>query len=445
MSPFRPHFAYVFERFPSFTQTFCVREVRELQRRGARLALFSIRDTREETVRHFPPDLVEQVTFLPPAKQLAEEVQRLKEQNLLPPHFVVTLRHWGKRPDKQRLYEAAWIGYKLRAARVTHVHTHFAGVGARACWWLRRFFGVSYSFTGHANDLFCPDEATDLKLPRLVEDAACVVAVSDFTAGWLRRNFPEAASRVRRVYNGLDTRTLAGTAALHAKSDPPLIVSVGRLIEKKGFDDLIRACAALRERGLDFRCVIAGDGPLRDNLRALVTVSGLEDRVTLAGPKSQEEITELLGRARVFALPCVTETDGGKDVLPTVIMEAMAAGLPCVSTRVAGVPEMIVENKTGFLTDERRPEAFANALEPLLRDAALAAEMGAAGQALARERFDQSVTGEHLLRELTAFCGFPGAFRLPGMKGPALRFHLFRRFTRAVRPPRHRRDRPVFP
>ena len=139
----RPHFAYVFERFPSFTQTFCAREVLELQRQGTRLLLFSIRSTGEETLRHFPQELIDQVITLPPADVLTREVEAMKERRELPQAMVLTLRGWSGRPDKARIYEAARIGQKLRAAGVRHVHTHFAGLAARTAWWIRQFYGLS--------------------------------------------------------------------------------------------------------------------------------------------------------------------------------------------------------------------------------------------------------------------------------------------------------------
>ena len=430
----RPHFAYVFERFPSFTQTFCAREILELQRQGTRLLLFSIRSTGEETLRHFPQELIDQVITLPPAEVLTREVEAMKERRELPQAIVLTLREWSGRPDKARVYEAAWIGQKLRAAGVRHVHTHFAGLAARTAWWIRQFYGLSYSFTGHANDLFCPDEATGLKLPRLIQDAAAVIAVSDYTAAWLRGNHPAAAGRIHRVYNGLDldpiTRATAGTA----KITPSVIFSVGRLIEKKGFDDLIRACALLRDQGLPFQCRITGDGPLQDALASQIQTAGLSGQVTLTGPLSQPDIIQQLGQATVFALPCVTEADGGRDVLPTVLMEAMAAALPCVSTTLAGVPEMVLPEKTGLLTPERDPAGTAAALTRILTDPALAHRFGQAGLALARERFAKEVTAAHLRRVLTS----SGKVNGPPASLPLAAAHLrqsLRRFSKPLRSP----------
>jgi colanic acid/amylovoran biosynthesis glycosyltransferase len=393
------HFAYVFERFPTFTQTFCVREVLELERQGLRPLIFSVRDTRDEVLRDFPEELVERVHVLPPEKELVEFIKIEKEANRLPQETVLTLRQWGERPDKMRVYEAAYIGQKMLAAGVRHAHAHFAGVGARVCWWLRWCYDFTFSFTGHANDVFCDDNESPITLQRLMNDASLVVTVSDFTAGDLHHRFPAAARNVRRVYNGLD---LARFEVRHAPTHPPLIFSVGRLIEKKGFDDLITACARLKERGLSFRCEIAGDGPLETELREQIDRLGVGDRVTLLGATTQGEIIGKLGETRVFALACVTERDGGRDNLPTVLMEAMAAKIPCVSTRLAGVPEMVEDGVSGLLVEERHPDELAAALEKVLVDDELAQRFGEAGHARAQRLFAQEVTASQLLRLFAA-------------------------------------------
>lgn len=415
----------------------------ELQRQGARLMLFSIRGTGDEMVRHFPASLRDQVITLPPPGALSAEIEAMKDRRELPQSVILTLRHWGGRPDKARVYEAAWIGQRLRAEGVRHVHTHFAGIGARTAWWIRQFYGCSFSFTGHANDLFCPDNATDLKLARLMSDASCVVAVSEWTAEWLRDRFPGSARRIHRVYNGLDLEPIVQATAGAEKMTPPLILSVGRLIEKKGFDDLIRACAILRSQGTAFQCRIVGDGPLLHQLAAQIAEVRLTDHVFLEGPCSMDDIIARLGQTSVFALPCVTESDGGRDVLPTVLMEAMAAGLPCVSTRLAGVPEMVIHNQTGLLTDERDPVATAGALKILLTDPEKARRFGQAGLALARRLFSKQTTAASLRLLLTAngkVNGPPDATALAGAHFQ----QLLRRCSPVLRAPRHGKQA-VFP
>jgi glycosyltransferase involved in cell wall biosynthesis len=260
---------------------------------------------------------------------------------------------------------------------------------------MRRFFGISYSFTGHANDLFC-EEQFPVTLDDLIGESRFVATVSDFSRRWLSEKYPAAASKFHRVYNGIQVdRFQRGESAA-----PPVILSVGRYIEKKGFGDLIEACRLLRDQGVAFRCLIVGTGPLEEALKTQVDSAGLKGSVEVTGPRSEKEVIMLLSTAEIFALPCTTDQEGGMDNLPTVIMEAMAAGLPVVSTPLAGVPEMMVEGKTGLMAGERCPEELAESISMILKDKALAQEMGRAGQRMAEERFAVGVTARQLKRLL---------------------------------------------
>jgi glycosyltransferase involved in cell wall biosynthesis len=238
----------------------------------------------------------------------------------------------------------------------------------------------------------------------LFRDASLIATVSDYTARNLRTRFPDAAPRVQRVYNGLDLQpfTEARARANRVRAAGG-ILSVGRLIEKKGYDDLIAACAILRDKGIKFHCRIVGEGPLEAELKSQISDLKLGEMVALTGPLPMNEITRLLAEeTQVFALACKTERDGGKDNLPTVLMEAMAASLPCVSTKLAGVPEMVVDGVTGLLCEERRPADFARLLETLLSDSERCEQMGRAGLAHAKQHFAKEVTSKCLLRAFAA-------------------------------------------
>ncbi len=377
-----------------------------MERQGMAPWIFSIRRPRNEPAQDFPPGLAERVRYLPEDAGLADEVRWLRRCDRLPEASRPDeLRLKGLR-DKTRVAEAAWLGTQCRTLGIGHVHTHFAGLAARAAYWLRTHFGVGYSLTAHANDVFCPPEdGLSVTLEELMRAARFVVTVSDFSAAQLRARFPFAAGKIHRVYNGIDTRGFArarpAVVAAGAGS-APLIVSVGRYIEKKGFSDLIAACARLRDRGVVFQCRIVGEGPLGGELAAEIEGSGLGGVVELTGPRSAGEVAALLAAARVFALPCVEEADGGMDNLPTVIAEAMAAGLPVVSTRLAGVPEMVLDGVTGLLVAPREPEALAGALARLLGEPVAAAAMGRAGRARARGMFEARETTRRLKRLLLA-------------------------------------------
>ena len=375
--------AYLFERFPSFTQTFCYREVAELQRQRVVPALFSIRRPAGELPQPWDQGIVKEVQYLPADEVVVREVDRALQKRRLPAEVAKEIETWGRKTDFLRLYQAAWLGPRLKALGMEHLHVHFAGMAARTAWWIRRFFAIGFSFTAHANDIFAP-KAFDISLAELVRNARAVVTVSHFGVRFLRDKFPDAADKIVCVYNGID---LGGFRETDFSAAPPKILSVGRLIEKKGFSDLIESCRLLRDRGLAFHCEIIGEGPLEEQLRSQIERAGLTTTLSLAGPRPQEEVVSELARSTVFALPSVTEQGGGMDNLPTVVMEAMAAGLPVVSTAIGGIPEMVVANRTGFLVPERNPVALADALAGLLEDHALVVSMGKEGRARAAELF----------------------------------------------------------
>jgi colanic acid/amylovoran biosynthesis glycosyltransferase len=388
-------FAYLFERFPSFTQTFCFREVEEMLRQGMSPAIYSIREADEGSA--FEASLLGQVQYLPKDEALNQAVREARAAHRIHSDVWDVFSGWGDRGDKTRLYEAAWLGLELKRRRIRHVHAHFAGIAARTAYWMKQFYGITYSFTGHANDIFCE---TDLpvSLDELVKEARLVATETDYSRDWLRRRCPQWAAKIERVHNGIHPGefTRADFAA-----EPPEIISVGRLIEKKGFGELIEACAMLRDRGVQYRCRIVGTGPLENALLDQIARAGLTGHVLLEGARPEADVIAFLRQARVFALACTRDADGGSDNLPTVIMEAMAAGLPVVSTRVAGVPEMIQDCATGRLLDEHDVPGLASALEGLLKDAALARQWGTAGRAMVERVFATERTTSELKHLLT--------------------------------------------
>jgi colanic acid/amylovoran biosynthesis glycosyltransferase len=387
-------FAYLFERFPSFGQTFCYREVAELDRQGIAPPIFSIRNPKDEPPQDWDERVVERVQYLPGEEELLHDVHRASKKGKLPREVIAALDDWGRRSDFLRLYQAAYVGLRLRDAGIRHVHAHFAGMAARTAFWIGRFFPISFSFTAHANDIFAPRDF-QIGLDKLVNAARLIVTETDYAERFLRERFPDSANRIHRIYNGLELALFKRT---DFSSTPPLIVAVGRLIAKKGFVDLLRACRLLRELARSFRCEIIGEGPLEQELREQIAQLELQGCVELPGPKPQHEIREHLAAATAFVLPSVIDPDGGMDNLPTVIMEAMATGLPVVSTSIGGIPEMVIENKTGFLVQPADVAALAGAIEKVISDRSLAQRFGQAGH----ERAQKLFSIEKNVRELCA-------------------------------------------
>ena len=389
-----PRFAYLFERFPSFGQTFCYREVAELDHQDITPPIFSIRNPTDEPPQDWDTRVVERVHYLPKEKELLEEVRHAAKKGEIGADIVAALDEWGRRTDFLRLYQAVYVGLRLQKMGINHLHAHFAGMAARTAFWINKFFSITFSFTAHANDIFSPRQF-EIGLDKLVDSARAIVTETDYAARFLCEQFPRRSDRVHRIYNGLDL-TEFGRADF--SSTPPLIIAVGRLIPKKGFSDLIRSCALLAERGKSFRCEIIGEGPLGEALRRQIDDMHLQNNVELIGAKPQTQLRGRLAAANVFVLPSVMDPDGGMDNLPTVIMEAMATGLPVVSTNIGGIPEMIIDNETGFLVEPGDTAAMADAIEIVINDSSSAARLGHSGYERARTLFSI----EKNVRELCA-------------------------------------------
>jgi Glycosyl transferases group 1 len=250
---------------------------------------------------------------------------------------------------------------------------------------LKRVAGFPFSFTAHAQD-FMVDLGSDELLRELCREAEFVVAVSNWSRDLLRRTCPDSAEKIVRVYNGIDPEEFPERAQFPERARPR-IVDVARLIEFKGHHFLVDACAELRRRGVEFECTIVGEGPWRERLEARIREHGLGDRVELAGLRTQEEVKRLLIGSDVFVLPSVVDSKGACDVLPTVILEAMATALPVVSTTLAGVPELVEDGVTGLLAEPGDPAGLADALARTLASRELRRSLGEAGRKRLEERF----------------------------------------------------------
>jgi colanic acid/amylovoran biosynthesis glycosyltransferase len=290
--------------------------------------------------------------------------------------------------------QAVRLAELVRERGIGHLHAHFASVATTVARLASLLSGVPYSFTAHAKDIYHESvEPEDLR--RKLADAHHVVTVSDYNLAHLRETYGPDADRVHRVYNGLD---LTDATWSDPADRPPLVVAVGRLVEKKGFDVLLDALALLHQRHPEVRAVIAGDGALAGDLQAQRDRLGLQSVVDLPGPLPQTQVRDLLARAAVFAAPCVVGPDGNRDGLPTVLLEAMAAGAPAVSTDVTGIPEVVRDDETGLLVPQHDPVRLAEAIERLVTDRPLGSRLSRAARALVESSFDVHVQAQSLRR-----------------------------------------------
>ena len=384
--------AYLFSRYPVVSQTFCDSEMLSLEAQGHRLVVASLNPP-PTSFRHERLRTLQAEVFYPPPASV------LKEISIPPAMATLAAAHdaaYGTSfKAATRARNAAWLAPVLARQGVRHLHIHFANRATHTALFLKKA-GFSFSFTAHAQD-YMVDLGSDRLLQELAREAEFTVAVSDFSQLDLHRRCPDSTRKIHRIYNGVRLADFPPTTA----ASPPgslHIVSIGRLIEFKGFHHLIEAVALLRSQGLNVTLEIIGEGPWRPQLLDLIASHALTGHVQLVGVLSQESIKSRLARSDVFALACCVDAQGASDILPTVIMEAMAARLPVVSTRVAGVPEMVVDGVTGRLTPPADPAALADALRELASDPSLRTALGTAGQALCAERFSLEKTAGELSR-----------------------------------------------
>jgi glycosyltransferase involved in cell wall biosynthesis len=379
-----PKIAYVVKRYPRYSETFIVSEILAHEAAGWDVEIFSLCPPVDT---HFQ-DALAQVRA--PVHYLPSEGSKVANfwtglvkagQNL--PDFWRHLES-AQTEEARDVFQGIALAGEARQRGVGHLHAHFASVATTVTRLAARFAGLPYSFTAHAKDIFHASvEPEDLR--RKLEDASAVVTVSDYNLQFLRRNFGPSATKVQRVYNGLDLERFQFEKRFECA---PLVLGVGRLVEKKGFSDLMAACGILRQRDVAFRCQIIGGGELEASLRGQIEALDLSERVQLLGPRPQTEVIECLQRAAVLAAPCVVGADGNRDGMPTVLLEAMALGTPCVSTDVTGIPEVLRPEQTGLMVGQHDPDALAAAIQRLLADGNLRVQLALQARRLVEREFD---------------------------------------------------------
>jgi colanic acid/amylovoran biosynthesis glycosyltransferase len=374
---------YVLKMYPRFSETFILTEILAMQELGVDLEIFSLRAPMDGRFHELLADVTAPVSYLAhrlrPAEAWALMARGHGELPGLPPVLAELLA-----ADVDDAVAAVDLALAVRAGGITHLHAHFGSVATTVARLAARITGIGYSFTAHAKDIF--HESVDpADLDRKLRDALAVVTVSDFNLRFLRGTYGWSAARVRRIYNGLDLRRFTFADPTDRQ---PVVVAVGRLVEKKGLGDLIDAIALLVRDGRPVSLQIVGSGPLEPALRAQIAALDLAGSVTLLGALPQARVRAVLRGAAVFAAPCVVGADGNRDGLPTVLLEAMACGTPCVATPVTGIPEAIRHRETGLLVPESDPSALADALAALLDDPALRLRYALAGRRLVERVFD---------------------------------------------------------
>lgn len=376
----RPRVAYVMSRFPKLTETFVLDEILELERSGVSVEVFPLWRESADVVHPEARPVVSRAHFTPtldaailgdnarcllraPARYLGT-LATLVRANLRSPRFLAgALAIFPK---------ACSFAVRMRALDVQHVHAHFASHPAAAAFVVGRLAGIPWSFTAHGSDL----HREQAMLREKVDEAKFVVAISQFNRRFILERVGESfADKIRVIHCGVDpdrhARGVLESGALE-------IGCIGTLHAVKGQRFLLDACAELSKLGVEWRCHLIGDGPDRRALESQARTLGLEGRVVFHGSCERERVRELLAGINVVVAPSVPTSDGRREGIPVVLMEAGACGLALVASRLSGIPELVVDGETGLLVEPGDAQGLARALARMAAEPETRARLGRA-------------------------------------------------------------------
>lgn len=375
---------YVVKRYPRYSETFIVNEILAHERAGLDVEIFALHPSEDPFFQDILAKVRAPVHYLPWRSHRATDFWELLKSTAsnMPGGFGSLADSDGM--TAREIAQASCLALLASQKNITHFHAHFATSATAVARLASKLTGIPYSFTAHAKDIFHEDvDLADLR--KKFRDACASVTVSDYNLHYLRETLGRASDGLRRIYNGLDLTSLKFEPM---PSTRPNIIGIGRLVEKKGFSDLIDACQILKSRDIDFDCQIVGTGEEEAALKDRICGHNLAEVVTLSGPRPQREIVGLIQRSSVLAAPCIVANDGNRDGLPTVLLEAMALGTACVATAVTGIPELVLDNETGLLLAPGDTVALADALQMLLLDGELSFRLASQARVLIEAEFD---------------------------------------------------------
>lgn len=399
----KPLIGYVLKRFPKLSETFILNEILELERQGLNLHIFSLRPPQDSVHHPAVQQVKAPVTYVPSLLPDADEQQEdaaleahqaFEREN--PERLESAMEFYTRCPedkDPNELLQACYLARDIQRLGIEHVHVHFANVPTATVELVQKLCNVSYSMTAHAKDIYLtPPDVLD----RRMTAADFVLTCTDFNRRHLSQ-ISKSTTPIHLSYHGIDLTqfTLESVESTIAQAGVYFqnphrtvrLLSVGRFCEKKGFYYLLNACCFLKAKKLPFTCTLVGYGPMQEQLEQLIDDYQLADVVTLAGKLTHDQVIEQYRRADIMVLPCVVTTDGDRDGIPNVLLEAMAMGLPVVSTNISGIGELIQSGRNGLLVPQRNVEDLAIALERLIHDPSLRKRLGNAGQRTVHQQF----------------------------------------------------------
>ena len=403
-----PKLAIVLKGYPRLSETFIAQEIRALEVRGVELCIFSLRHPHDPASHPIHDEIEAPVYYLPeyvhddPGRVLAAATRLCWRPGFWRAlaSFLVDLRHEPTRNRMRRFAQALVLAREMPAS-VEHYYAHFMHTPSSVCHYASIINGQSWSISAHAKDIWTID-ARELRKKLAACDwiVTCTAANAEYLSG-----LGDDAHKVELLYHGLDfsrfdrVEAPASTRDGSDGDDPVRLVSVGRAVDKKGYEVLLEALSGLPQ-ALNWRFVHIGGGELLEALQLQARELGLEQRIEWLGALPQTEVLARYRDADLFVLPSKISDDGDRDGLPNVLMEAQSQALACLSTSISGIPELIVHAESGWLVEQKNSRELGDALARLIADPQLRKRLGEAGYNRVRQEFSMQKGIDKLMRRL---------------------------------------------
>lgn len=404
--------AVILKGYPRLSETFIAQELHGLEARGLALDIYSLRRPYDPTHHPIHEEIGAPVNYLPeylwrePLRVLRSwwRARRLPGYAEARARFRTDLQR-DRTPNRVRRFGQACVLAAELTPETRFLYAHFLHTPASVTRYAAGMLGLPFAVSAHAKDIWT---TPDWEKREKIADAAWVTTCTQSGAEHLRDIAKVGPDQVRLHYHGLDFERFA--AAAHQDNDQPETVrlaSVGRLVAKKGYDDLLDALARLPEN-LDWRLEHIGGGALGKQMRARADELGIAGRITWHGRQPQTAVHDLLAGTDIFVLASKVAADGDRDGLPNVLMEAQSMGVACVATNATAIPELIEDGVTGRLVPPSDPATLAAAIVEVATDPALRARLAAAGAKNVRDRFDMNKGLDAIAGDLQSLDSSPG-------------------------------------
>jgi len=386
--------AFVLKGYPRLSETFIAQEIAALERRGLEILIVSLRQPTDARRHAVHDEIRASILYLPEYLLLEPlRVMRAWRRERQSSRYKKTRKLWLRdllrdpTPNRLRRFGQALVLANELPQDVRHLHAHFLHTPASVTRYAALLKGLAWTGSAHAKDIWTtPEWEKREKLASCEWLVTCTATNRDHLASLA------PPGRVELVYHGLDLSRFPSVEKSNAEkngddpANPVIILSVGRLVEKKGFDVLLAALARLPQ-SLHWRLAQVGGGPLGVRLKRRARALGIAARVDWRGARTQTELLAAYRAADLFALASRVARDGDRDGLPNVLAEAQSQGLACVATRISGIPELIEHGTTGLLVAPEAPAELAAALDALIRDPARRRALGEAGRQRVAAKF----------------------------------------------------------